>query len=114
VDNQFRRIDGDSKVLDVRICWRPDEFPDASYLEQEGFEDALRDYQNDEFYFEGCWAESDIVVNGVVQTIKSGGLWGIESRSDADYKRSIEEEEAQALKDILVCLGYTVENLDNA
>jgi len=80
-----------------------------SYLEQEEFADRLQEYRRGDFYFEGCWAEAKILVNGVVQTVRSGGLWGIESDGDSAYKASVEAEEKVALAEILASLGFTAE-----
>ena len=49
-----------------------------------------------------------VTVNGVVQTIKSGGLWGIESDSEEEYRREIEAEQVGELRAILESLGVEV------
>lgn len=41
------------------------------------------------------------------QTITSGGLWGIESDSDAAYLESVEQEELSDLKAQLLALGFS-------
>ncbi|MGO8717740.1 MAG: hypothetical protein ACLQMO_00810, partial [Acidobacteriaceae bacterium] len=77
-----------------------DPFPDASYLESEGFHDRRQQYDNGDFGFIGIQAEAEIVVAGVCQTITSGGLWGIESDSTTDYLSEIEKEEIEQLREI--------------
>jgi hypothetical protein len=47
------------------------------------------------------------VVNGVCQTITSGGLWGIESDSDHEYLVEIGQQEVDQLKAILQTLGFS-------
>jgi hypothetical protein len=83
-----------------------DPFPDASYLESEGFQERRQQYDNGEFGFIGIQAEAEIIVAGVCQTITSGGLWGIESDSTPDYLSEIEQEEIEQLQEILHALGF--------
>ena len=85
----------------------PDLDPDVSYLEQNGFEGRLAEHQRGNFDFIGIRACADVVVNGVCQSIYSGGLWGVESDSDESYLQSIESEEIDSLKSILYDLGFT-------
>ncbi|MFL6437724.1 MAG: hypothetical protein ACJ71Q_09105 [Terriglobales bacterium] len=59
-----------------------------------------------DWYYMGIRAQAEIAVNGVCQTITSGGLWGIESNSDADYIRSIEQDELAHLEEQLAELGF--------
>jgi hypothetical protein len=86
-----------------------DPFPDASYLEAEGFHERREQYDNGDFGFIGIRAEAEIVVAGVCQTITSGGLWGIESDSTPDYLSEIGQEEIEQLQEILQELGFTHE-----
>jgi hypothetical protein len=86
-----------------------DPFPDASYLESEGFQDRRQQYDNGDFGFIGIRAGAEIVVAGVCQTINSGGLWGIESDSTPDYISGIEQEEIVQLQEILHALGFSLE-----
>ncbi len=77
---------------------------DRFYVEQ--------DYQRHEAHSRGDWhsvgviAKAEIVVNGVIQTIRSGGLWGIESDSDPEYFEQVSAEELTNLKTILGSLGF--------
>ena len=64
----------------------------------------MEDYGNG-WVMVGVWAEADIVVDGVIQKLRSGGLWGIESDSDQAYFNSVGQEEYNALKDILKEMG---------
>ena len=91
--------------ITAKQLWDP--FPDTSYLEGPGFEDRYRQYQNGDFVFVGIRAEAEIVVNGVCQTIASGGLWGIESDSEHQYLSEVEHEEVDQLKAILQSLGFS-------
>lgn len=64
-----------------------------------------QDYQrmealnNQQWYFIGIIAKARIVSPaGVIQTIRSGGLWGIESDSDKSYIESVENEQLAELR----------------
>lgn len=88
---------------------------DFSYLEQEGFEDRRQALLRDEFGFIGILAEAEISVSRderpdsgyLTQTITSGGLWSIESDSDKDYLKSVEDEELSELRTQLVGVGFS-------
>ena len=85
----------------------------------------LQDYERMERLYRGDWGFIGIQasakiqtgsVRGVtslgsevhtVQTITSGGLWGIESDSDADYIRSVENDELAELRTELHSLGFS-------
>lgn len=96
------------RILSIGIQRMNDHDPDVSYLEQEGFEDRLEALNNGVFGFIGIRAQAEIVVNdAIVQTIRSGGLWGIESDSDVDYFKQIEEEEMSALTRELSAIGFS-------
>ena len=49
-------------------------------------------YNADEWSFIGIDARAEIVIGGVCQTIKSGGLWGIESDSEESHFRETEQD----------------------
>ena len=95
------------RIVSISIKQHWDPFPDASYLETPDFEDRFQQYRNGDFSFIGISAEAEIVVNGVCQTITSGGLWGIESDSDQQYLSEVEQEEVDQLKAILQSLGFS-------
>lgn len=78
--------------------------------EEVGTEDyykyGLQDWNRMEDYGKTWWhyniyAEADVVVNGVCQKIRSGGLHGVESDSDEAHFREVREEELHVLKKIL-------------
>ena len=72
----------------------------------------------------GIRAEAEIIGNeqkdgpnkwhGVVQTISSGGLWGIESDSDRSYLEEVQEEELSNLKTELRALGFSKRAISTA
>jgi hypothetical protein len=94
------------RILRVGVARLSDSAPDTSYLEQMEFEDRLRQYRNGEFGFIGIRACADVTVNGVYQSIYSGGLWGIESDSEESYLRDVEQEELADLRGTLYELGF--------
>lgn len=74
----------------------------------------MESLERGEWYFLGVDAVAQIVVHGVIQTIESGGLWGIESDSDEDYIESVEKEEIDALRRVLAELGFSKTDIDDA
>lgn len=83
---------------------------------------ALEAYHRAESPNEGMWwylgitAYADIQVSkgSVIQTISSGGLWGIESDSDESYFGEVICDELTELRSELESLGFTVEQIDDA
>ena len=78
------------------------------------------DYRRMELLNRGDWcffgisAEATVVVGGTIQTIRSGGLWGIESDSGDAYFREVGNEQLSELRDTLTQLGFTEEQLIDA
>lgn len=89
----------------------PDEYGDASWLEQEGlgFEDRLAAYRRGEFGLVGVQAVCDLhIPHGkgyIVNELRSPGLWSIESDSDESYFAEVGNEELSTLRDMLAELG---------
>jgi hypothetical protein len=74
-----------------------------------------QDYERMEGLNDGRWGfigirvDAEVVLgegHRVLQTVSSGGLWGIESDADADYLKSIHAEELEQLKDELHSIGF--------
>jgi hypothetical protein len=72
-----------------------------------------QDYQRMESLNRGEWCYLGIIAKavivsagGIIQTIRSGGLWGIESDSDAGYFAEVERDELAQLKAELLSLGF--------
>lgn len=73
--------------------------------------------QNNEWGYIGVKAEAKIAIpdggvtskgeTGIVQTIHSGGLWGIESHSEPEYLTQIENEQLDELRDQLHAIGFS-------
>lgn len=90
----------------------PDECPDPSYLEQEGFEDLREQYRQGDFDFVGVRAAVELPIpygkDRILTRIESPGLWGIESDSGENYFDSVFQEESAVLADMLAELGVKV------
>ncbi len=53
-------------------------------------------------------------IGSVIQTITSGGVWGIESDSDKDYLKEIEQEELSELREQLHAIGFSYRAIASA
>jgi hypothetical protein len=86
-------------------------------------------YNRQEWYYVGVRATAEVelsaqinkgcvsgheVYNKSIQTIRSGGLWGIESDSDRAYLEQIEKEELSDLRDSLKMLGFSTRAISAA
>lgn len=79
---------------------------DTSYLEQEGFEERLEEYKRGLFEYVGVAAKAEVVIDGICQTINSGGLWGTESDMGENYFLGLEEEQLTELRQQLLAIGF--------
>jgi hypothetical protein len=95
------------RILSVDVETLPDYDHGASYLEQDGFEDRLQQYHNREFGYIGIRAVAKLDIDGTIQTITSGGLWGIEDDSDQSYLNEVADEEKQDLRSHLHAIGFS-------
>ncbi|GEM_PF-2536844 len=118
--SQFSRVDGrcsrgqPASVSrgDFRKEILPDEFPDWSYLEQDGFADRLAAYRRGDFGYVGVRAAMTVPIpmdgHYILHEIRSPGLWGIESDSGDDYLAEVFGEESHVLEEMLSALGVRV------
>lgn len=72
---------------------------------------ALADWQRAEDYGQGwrylfIYAEAEVSVGGILQTLRSGGLGGIESDSGDSYLEEIVQEQLKELQTILLDFGF--------
>lgn len=85
----------------VRVI-EPDQYPDASWLEQEGEEERLAAYRNGDFELVHLAAEARcfVVGNGVgvYVNLRSGGIGGVESDSNEEHLDMLYQDEVAALK----------------
>ena len=99
------------ELVSVKVLVLPDEDPDTSFLDQDEFEDRKEAFQRGDFSFVGVRAEAEITVDGITQTIVSGGLWGIESDAGDEYIKEVGGEEYTDLRRILKTLGVPTSEL---
>lgn len=102
------------RILSIEIEHLNDDDPDTSYLEQDGEEERLQQYKDGHFSYIGIRAKAEVQFsdNGSIQTLESGGLWGIEDDSDEDYLKSVEQEELADLRQTLIDAGFLAEYVD--
>jgi len=84
----------------------------------------LRDYERMERLNRGDWcylgmrAEAEILLPSgdasIIQEITSGGLWGVESDSDASYLNEIEAAELSYLREQLRAVGFSTRAISTA
>ena len=105
---------GSVEAFDADASWIPADVTDKrAYWAEAMRQNALQDYARmeaynaDEWSFIGIDARAEIVIGGVCQTIKSGGLWGIESDSEESHFCETEQDELAALRGILNELGFS-------
>jgi len=96
------------RILKIVVEHSPDDDPDTSYLYQDGFEDRRQQWLDGQFHFIGIYSKAIVQLSdSLMQTIKSGGLWGIESDSSRDYLKEIEREEINQLTKELEAIGFS-------
>ena len=72
------------------------------------------DYNRGDWYMLGVIAKAEILSpGGVIQTVRSGGLWGIESDA-GDYFDEVEAEQLAELRTELESLGFGERAIDRA
>jgi hypothetical protein len=119
--DQFSCVDGKCRAgqrpavsrADFRREILPDDFADASYLEQEDFRDRLAAYRRGEFYFLGVRAAATVPIpmdgHYILHEVRSPGLWGIESDANEAYLNTLFAEEARVLEAMLGTLGVRID-----
>ena len=89
----------------------PDPCPDTSYLEQEGFEERLRQADNGDLGFMGvrasCTLHIGIGQDGhvILHRLKSPGVWGVETDSSPEHIKMLFEDERAVLLAMLDAIG---------
>lgn len=101
-------------------------FNPSSNYDGEGMDELKKyteqDYDRMESHNNGGWctigikAWARVQLNGsvVMQKITSGGLWGTESDSDAEYLTEVEDTELDALREELLAIGFTEMEIEEA
>jgi hypothetical protein len=87
--------------------------PDASYLDQEGFEERKAAWERDEFCFVGL--RSVVTVHdpssGTTLRLTSAGVWGVESDSETSYFMDLGQEELTEMADTLAQHNISIEGV---
>lgn len=91
---------------EVRVLVLPDDQAGAEGLDPE----RAAALERGEFAFVGVLAEADVTVEGVVQQLRSGGNWGIES-DDRGYLEEVAADEYADLRKILKTIGVSTAEL---
>jgi hypothetical protein len=103
-----------AELRSIRVLVEHDPDPDISFLEQDEFEERLAAFKRGEFDFVGVIAEAEVEIESTVQTIRSGGLWGIESDSGEEHIVSVAIEEYEQLRKVLKTIGVPTSELPRA
>lgn len=103
----YTMTDGGDGVRMVSIVRAPDE--SMSPDQEDGMcKERVEAFNQNEWEYVGIRAEAEIVVANTVQTIRSGGLWGVESDNDEAYLREVAGEEHDALETILAKMNFPI------
>lgn len=91
-----------------------DETPEnqQKYMEQDY--KRMQDYNRNEWCMLFLICEARVVVNGIVQTVTSGGLGGVESDSDDSYFEEIKEGQLEELAEVLRSLNFSQKQIRTA
>lgn len=100
------------EIQEIRVLVLHDEDPDTSWMDDDENEDRRQEYERGNFTFVGVVAEADLTVEGTTQTIRSGGIWGVES-DDKEYIESVADDEYADLRKILKTMGVATSELPN-
>lgn len=100
-----------AELRSIRVVVEHDPDPDVSFLEGDEFDERRAAFERGEFDFVGVRAEAEVVIEGVVQTLTSGGLWGVESDSGEEYIAEIAVEEYEQLRKVLKTVGVPTSEL---
>lgn len=133
--DQFRNIDAPSAPQTVTVEFvngeTADEYPDLSFLEQsyndieddeereanqKADEERLADYNRGMWHMRGLWVEARIRVpvgqgSFTHYTMRSPGLWGVESDCGAEYENEVWAEEKASLLAALKAMGTAFTSL---
>jgi hypothetical protein len=78
----------------------------------------MMEFERGNVYCLGIRAEAFIQTSGngqiwLCNTVSSSGLWGIESDSEKSYFEEIANEEIAELKNLLIALGFSADEIKN-
>lgn len=113
---QFRCLDIGTPLTasrhNFRRVERIDEYPDASWLDDDSGRERLDAFREGTWHLMGIQASANVLIplggHFVTQTVTSPGLFGIESDSDEAYLDQVFDEECANLASMLSAIGVTV------
>ena len=89
----------------------PDPCPDTSYLEQEGCEERLDQFQHGHFGFMGIRASCALYIgvgqhgHTIMHCFKSPGIWNVETDSSQEHIQQLFEDQRSLLLTMLDAIG---------
>lgn len=102
-------------------CFNPNANNYAGCTDEECAKYCRQDYERAEALNRGEWqyvgiSAKAVVVSagGVIQALRSGGLWGIESDSDSDYLAEVARDELANLRTELEAFGFSARAINYA
>ena len=113
---QFRYLDTGTPLTVARRNFRRveriDEYPDASWLDDDSGRERLDAFREGSWHMIGIQASANVLIplggHFVTQTVTSPGLFGIESDSDEAYLDEVFADECASLAAMLSAIGVSV------
>lgn len=93
------------KVQSVQLTWETDQDPDISYLDEKDDKARLAAFRREDWWMIGVRASAVVIIEGIAQTLHSGGLWGIESDMSERQLKNYETEQYNELVGVLKGVG---------
>jgi hypothetical protein len=121
-EEEIEEIPGRSNEYRGFIPADSGEKPDSPNYKKYALENYSRmeDINNGNVGFYGISAEAKVLTqypgsdHWLINTLSSGGLWGIESDSDPSYFEEIEKEQLEELKDVLKEYGFSEDEINKS
>jgi hypothetical protein len=97
----YQKYIGDNEELAKQYCW-------------EDFE-RIESFNNGEWHYIGIVAVAEVASSsGTIQTIQTGGVWGIESDCDKDWLKGVGKDQLGELRKELEDFGFNDKDIENA
>lgn len=118
--NEYRYFNpGSVEKFNPAASWIPADVADKhTHWEAAMRSNAEADYKRAESGNAGQWSMVGVIAkavvrsaSGVTQTLRSGGLWGVESDSSKEYLAEVEGNELGALRQELEAFGFSARSI---
>lgn len=109
VSNTGKRLPAELRA--VTVDRDLDGAPDASYLEQEGFEARLASYRRGQLQLLEVHLDAEVQIAETTQVLRSPGVGGIESDVTKEELEPLLQEEWEALRRVLKAVGVPTAEL---